>query len=81
MIGYEKDGTDHDETVYRVLKQCQDVNLKLNKEKCHFRCTSIPFLGGSVKTGCPTRPTKGQSPDRNAGGQKQKGTTGLSRHN
>ena len=46
VIGYNKDGTDHDEAVYKVLKQCQDVNLKLNKEKCHFRCTSIPFFGG-----------------------------------
>ena len=27
-----------------MLKWCQDVNLKLNKEKCHFRCTSIPFF-------------------------------------
>ena len=27
------------------LKWCQDVNLKLNKEKCHFRCMSIPFFG------------------------------------
>ena len=26
VIGYNKDGTDHDEAVYKVLKQCQDVN-------------------------------------------------------
>ena len=26
----------------------QDENLKLNKEKCHFRCTSIPFFGEVV---------------------------------
>ena len=39
VIGYDKDGTDHDEAVYKVLKQCQNVNLKLNKEKCHYRCT------------------------------------------
>ena len=32
VIGYDKDGADHDEAVYKVLKQCQDVNLKLNKE-------------------------------------------------
>ena len=32
VIGYNKDGTDHDETVNRVLKHCQDVNLKLNKQ-------------------------------------------------
>ena len=33
VIGYDKHITDHDETVYKVLKYCQDVNLKLNKEK------------------------------------------------
>ena len=30
IIGYEKDGADHDKAVYDVLRQCQDVNLKLN---------------------------------------------------
>ena len=44
IIGYDKDGTDHNETVNKVLKCCQDVNLKLNKEKCHFRCMAIPFF-------------------------------------
>ena len=48
VIGYDKDGTDHDEAVYKVLKECQNVNLKLNKAKCHFRCTSIPFFGEVV---------------------------------
>ena len=48
VIGYDKDGTDHNETVYKVLKCCQDVNLKLNKEKCHFRCMTIPFFGEVV---------------------------------
>ena len=48
MIGYDKNREDHDEAVYSVLRQCQDVNLKLNKEKCHFRCTSIPFFGEVV---------------------------------
>ena len=48
VIGYDKNGADHDEAVYSVLGQCQDVNLKLNKEKCHFRCTSIPFFGKVV---------------------------------
>ena len=36
VIGYDKDGEDHDKAVYKVLRQCQDVNLKLNKEKCHL---------------------------------------------
>ena len=48
VIGYDKDITDHDKAVYSVLKWCQDINLKLNKDKCHFRCTSIPFFGEVV---------------------------------
>ena len=47
-IGYDKDRADHDEAVYSILRQCQEVNLKLNKDKCHFRCTSIPFFGKVV---------------------------------
>ena len=45
VIGYDDDGTDHDAMVHKVLQRCKEVNLKLNKEKCHFRCTSIPFFG------------------------------------
>ena len=45
VIGYNEDGTDHDTAVHKVLWQCKEVNIKLNKDKCHFRCTSIPFFG------------------------------------
>ena len=48
VIGYDKSVADHNEAVYSVLRQCQDVNLKLNKEKFHFRCTSIPFFSKVV---------------------------------
>ena len=48
VIGYDMDGADHDETAYSVLRQCQDINLKLNKDKCHFRCMSILFFGEVV---------------------------------
>ena len=44
VIGYNKNGADHDKAVYSMVRWCQDVNLKLNEEKCHFRCTSIPFF-------------------------------------
>ena len=44
VIGYNENGADHDVAVHMVLKQCEEVNLKLNKEKCHFRCMSIPFF-------------------------------------
>ena len=46
LVGwYEADGKDHDKTVHRVLQRCRQVNVKLDKEKCHFRCTSVPFFG------------------------------------
>ena len=48
VIGYDEDGADHDEAVSSVLKQCQDVNLKLNKDKCYFRCMSMTFFGKVV---------------------------------
>ena len=43
VISYDKNGTDHDAAVHKVLWRYKEVNL--NKEKCHFRCTSIPFFG------------------------------------
>ena len=57
VIGFNKDGVDHDEAVYIVLRQCQDINLKLNKDKCHFRCMSILFFGEVVSR-------KGIQPDQ-----------------
>ena len=44
VVGYEGDDRDHDETVQKELQRCIKVNLKLNKDKCHFRCTSVPFI-------------------------------------
>ena len=44
VIGYDENGADHDAAVHKVLWQCEEVNLKLNKEKCHFRYTSMPFF-------------------------------------
>ena len=48
VIGYDEDGTDHDKAVYSVMWCCKEVNLKLNKDKYHFRGTSIPFFGKVV---------------------------------
>ena len=48
VIGYDKDETDHDEAVYKVLRQCQDVKFKIKKDKCHFRCTLILFFNEVV---------------------------------
>ena len=48
VIGYDEDGTDYNEAVYNMLRCCKEVSLKLNKDRCHFRCTSIPFFGEVV---------------------------------
>ena len=45
IAGYKADGRDSDITLQRVLQRCRQVNLRLNKDKCHFRCTSVPFFG------------------------------------
>ena len=45
VAGYDIDGKDHDKTLWWVLQICRNVNLKLNKDKFHFRCTSAPFFG------------------------------------
>ena len=44
FVGYDTGGKDHDEMLQQVLQICRQVNLKLNKNKCHFRCTSVPFF-------------------------------------
>ena len=45
VVDYEDNGRDDDDTVQKVLQRCRKVNVKLNKDKCHFRCTFIPFFG------------------------------------
>ena len=58
VIGYDEDGVDHDAAVHKVLRQCKKVNLKSNKDKCHFRCTSIPFFGKVILRGVQPDPKK-----------------------
>ena len=38
---FDKQDKDHDETLEKVLWACGWENLKLNKDKCPFRCPSI----------------------------------------
>ena len=45
VVGYNSDDEDHNEMLWQVLQMCRHMNLKLNKDKCHFKCTSVPFLG------------------------------------
>ena len=80
VIWYDKNGADHEETVYSVLKQCQDVNLKLNKVSFQMHINTILWWS-SVKGRCPTRSMKSQSTDWNASAKKQKGPADLPRYN
>ena len=48
IVGFDEWTKDHDETLEKVLEICVQANLKLNKDKCLFRCISIPFLGGII---------------------------------
>ena len=62
VIGYNNNGADHDAVVHKVLQRCKEVNLKLNREKCHFRCTSIPFFGEVIsRRGVKSNPQKSKS--------------------
>ena len=41
-------GRDHDATLDKVLRICNQANVKLNKDKCLFWCISTPFFGEVV---------------------------------
>ena len=44
IVVYNNNGPDHDKTLCRVLQICRKGNLKLDKDKCHFRWTCVSFL-------------------------------------
>ena len=44
-LGYNRDGADHGKILPRVLRISRKEKLKQNRDKFHFRHTSIPFLG------------------------------------
>ena len=44
VVGYDYDSTENHRTLCKALQIYGKENLKLNKEKCHFRSTSIPFV-------------------------------------
>ena len=45
IVGYNELSRKHHKTVDKVLQICRKANLKLSKEKCHFRCSRIHFSG------------------------------------
>ena len=48
ISGFDEQSKDHDETQEKVPWVCRHANVKFNKCKCPFRCTSIPFFGKGI---------------------------------
>ena len=48
IVGYDSDDRNHNMTLRKVMQICLQENLKVDKNKCHFRSTIIPFWGGEV---------------------------------
>ena len=44
IAGLDDMGRDHNATLNKILRLCRQANLKLNKDKCLFWCTSIPLF-------------------------------------
>ena len=45
IVGYGFDKGGHDKALRQVMPICHWEIFKLNKYKCHFRCTKILFFG------------------------------------
>ena len=42
--GFDEFGKDHNKMLEKVLQISRQVDLKLNKDKCLFRCTGLSFF-------------------------------------
>ncbi len=47
---------EHDTNLCKVLNRCQEINMKLNLSKCHFRVDSVRYVGHEITS-------KGLKPD------------------
>ena len=45
IAGFDEHGRHHDGKLEKVLWICRQSCLKVNKDKCLIRCTSILFIG------------------------------------
>ena len=48
LAGFDEQDRDHDKMMEMVLQTCRQSYLKLNKDRCLFRCISIPFFSKIV---------------------------------
>ena len=50
---------EHDENLQKVLKRCEEVNLRLNKKKCKIRVQEVSYVGHKLtKNGVDPDPSK-----------------------
>ncbi|XP_022783269.1 uncharacterized protein K02A2.6-like [Stylophora pistillata] len=45
LVVWGKDVEQHDVRLRQVLDRCRERNLKLNREKCHFRVSEVHYVG------------------------------------
>ena len=43
IVGFDADNRNHNRSKKEVMQICHKENFKLNKNKCYFKCTKIPF--------------------------------------
>lgn len=45
LVVWGEDVEQHDERLRQLLDRCRERNLKLNREKCHFRVSQVHYVG------------------------------------
>ena len=45
LVVWGEDVEQHDARLRQVLDRCRESNLKLNREKCHFRVSEVRYVG------------------------------------
>ena len=51
IIVWGQNKEEHDISLQQVLQAAQEVNLKLNRDKCKFGITQLTFLGDLLTAG------------------------------
>ena len=45
MYGFKEDGSDHDETVVKVMDMAKRVGMRFYPNKCQFKLKQVKFFG------------------------------------
>ena len=47
---FGKTESERDENLEKVIRRLQEAQLRLNKDKCKFKCTSVNYFGHIVSS-------------------------------